>query len=74
MERLANVDTVVLDKTGTLTEGKPRLRSVQTLESYSAKEVLRLASAVESSTIHPLATAVRQAALEAGGFFSGMHF
>lgn len=67
LERLASVDTVVLDKTGTLTEGKPRLQNVQASESYSAKEVLRLASALESSTIHPLATAVRQAAIEAGG-------
>ena len=68
LEELAKVSTVVFDKTGTLTEGKLRLTAVNTLSANTASRALQLAAAVESSTTHPLATAVKQAANERGMF------
>ena len=58
LERLAAVDTVVIDKTGTLTEGKPRLTDVQAAPGFQADEVLGLAAALEAGSEHPLAEAV----------------
>jgi P-type Cu+ transporter len=67
LERLAKIDTVVLDKTGTLTEGKLRLKELNAFAGYTKGEVLALAAAVESLTTHPLALAVKQAAIYEGG-------
>jgi Cu+-exporting ATPase len=66
LERLEKVDTLVLDKTGTLTEGKPRLANVMPADEFSEDEVLRLAASLETASEHPLATAVVAAARERG--------
>src|SRR5439155_14085980 len=55
LETMARVDTLLVDKTGTLTEGKPRLIDVRPLGSRAAGEVLRLAASVERGSEHPLA-------------------
>jgi Cu+-exporting ATPase len=60
------VDTLVVDKTGTLTEGKPRLASVHTLPGWNEAEVLRLAATLERGSEHPLATAIVAGAREKG--------
>ncbi|MCL6545944.1 MAG: cadmium-translocating P-type ATPase [Bryobacteraceae bacterium] len=62
LETLQKVDTLVVDKTGTLTEGKPRLVSIQTQPGFDQAEVLRLAAALERSSEHPLAEAILAAA------------
>ncbi len=62
IERLSNIDVVVLDKTGTLTEGKPSLAAIQTLVGYQENELLRLAAATEEQSNHPLAHAIVDAA------------
>jgi Cu+-exporting ATPase len=64
LERLEKVDTVVVDKTGTLTEGKPKVVSIVPLASMSGDEVLRLAASLEQSSEHPLAAAILAAARE----------
>jgi len=58
IETLQKVDTVVVDKTGTLTEGRPRLREVIPLSGWTANEVLRLAAGLERGSEHPLAAAI----------------
>ena len=58
LERLEHVDTLVIDKTGTLTEGKPALASVVTFAGRSESEALTLAASLEQSSEHPLAAAV----------------
>jgi len=55
---MEKVDTVVIDKTGTLTEGKPRLVTVQPAAGFSEDELLRLAAALEQPSEHPLAAAI----------------
>jgi Cu+-exporting ATPase len=55
LEILEKVDTLVVDKTGTLTEGKPRLMAVLTLSGHSQSEALRLAASLEQLSEHPLA-------------------
>jgi Cu+-exporting ATPase len=62
LEVFEKVDTLVMDKTGTLTEGKPRLASVHAPEGWSAVEVLYLAATLERGSEHPLATAIVQGA------------
>ena len=62
LEQTRRVDTVVLDKTGTLTEGRLELTSVTLLDGAGRDEVLRLAGAVESASEHPVARAVANAA------------
>jgi Cu+-exporting ATPase len=62
LELLAKVDTLVIDKTGTLTEGKPKLVAVETREGFEEREVLELVAAVERSSEHPLAHAIVAAA------------
>ncbi|RLN18611.1 copper-transporting ATPase PAA2, chloroplastic [Panicum miliaceum] len=57
LERLAGIDALVLDKTGTLTEGKPVVTSIASL-TYEEAEVLRLAAAVEKTALHPIANAI----------------
>ena len=64
MERAATVNVAVVDKTGTLTEGHPRLVSVETATDLNETAVLALAAAVEQFSEHPLAGAVRDAARE----------
>jgi Cu+-exporting ATPase len=60
------VDTVVLDKTGTLTEGKPRVTEVEPAPGFERAEVLRLAATAERGSEHPLAAAIVAAAHEQG--------
>ncbi len=62
LERLARVDTVVLDKTGTLTAGKPEVVAVWAAEGFGEDEVLALAAALERRSEHPLARAILNAA------------
>jgi P-type Cu+ transporter len=62
LETLEKVDTLVIDKTGTLTEGKPRVTSFSTGNSFGEFEPLRLAASVERASEHPIASAVVAAA------------
>ncbi len=62
LEVLEKVDTLVVDKTGTLTQGKPRLASLQALASSNESDLLRLAASLERGSEHPLAEAVVTAA------------
>ena len=64
LETMEKVDTLVVDKTGTLTEGKPRVVSVVAQPPAVGNELLRLAASLEQASEHPLATAVVQAANE----------
>jgi len=66
LERLAHVDTVVVDKTGTLTEGKPRVSQVEPAAGFDRPTVLRLAASLEQGSEHPLAAAILRAAREEG--------
>ncbi|MDG4649262.1 heavy metal translocating P-type ATPase [Roseibacterium sp. SDUM158017] len=66
LERMARVDTVIVDKTGTLTEGKPRLTDVAALEGHDEAEVLTLAAALERGSEHPLAEAIVEGAAGRG--------
>jgi Cu+-exporting ATPase len=66
IETLQKVDTLVIDKTGTLTEGKPRLTLTLPAEGFTAEEVLRLAASLEQGSEHPLASALLRAAQERG--------
>jgi Cu+-exporting ATPase len=58
LERLERVDTLIVDKTGTLTVGKPRLAGVVTAEGFNEHQVLRLAAGLEHASEHPLAAAI----------------
>jgi P-type Cu+ transporter len=58
MERLSKVDTVVLDKTGTLTEGRPSIAAIHPLVGYEENQLLRIAAAAEEQSNHPLAHAI----------------
>jgi len=58
LETMEKVDTVVVDKTGTLTQGRPEVTAVETFGDWQQSEVLRLAAAVEMQSEHPLAQAV----------------
>ena len=62
LELLSRVDTLVVDKTGTLTEGRPRVATVVTADGWTEPEVLRLAAALERGSEHPLASAILAAA------------
>ncbi len=66
IELLRKVDTLVIDKTGTLTEGKPKLVSVETLNGFDAGKLLRLAASLERGSEHPLAAAIVSGAEERG--------
>jgi len=66
LERMERVDTLVVDKTGTLTEGKPRVTSVVPSPGFQETELLSLAAGLERSSEHPLAAAI-VAAAKAGG-------
>jgi Cu+-exporting ATPase len=58
LERLAHADTLLIDKTGTLTEGKPSVASIAPAEGLSADELLALAASAESASEHPLARSI----------------
>ncbi|TNE41153.1 MAG: heavy metal translocating P-type ATPase [Alphaproteobacteria bacterium] len=64
LERLARVDVLIVDKTGTLTEGKPRLTDLHTAEGISEEALLGAASALEKGSEHPLAAAILEGAEE----------
>ncbi len=64
LERMERIDTIVIDKTGTLTEGKPRVTAIRTAGNIDEKELLRLAASLEQGSEHPLAAAVVAAAKE----------
>lgn len=66
LETLERVDTLVIDKTGTLTEGKPRVVSIETRPGQDESELLRLAAGLEQGSEHPLASAIVAAARERG--------
>ena len=66
LERLEKVDTLVVDKTGTLTEGKPKVTGVVALDGTPEDELLRLAAGLERASEHPLAAAIVRAAEERG--------
>jgi Cu+-exporting ATPase len=64
LERFSKVDTLVVDKTGTLTEGKPKVVALQPTEGFDESELLRLAASLEQGSEHPLAAAIVSAARE----------
>jgi P-type Cu+ transporter len=66
LERLEKVNTLVVDKTGTLTEGKPRLMNILPIAGFDGKEFLRLAASLEQNSEHPLAAAIVSGAKEQG--------
>ena len=58
LEQVSKIQAIVLDKTGTLTEGKPKVTDIATVDGYDANEALRLVGAAEEKSSHPLAGAV----------------
>ena len=66
IERMEKVDTLVVDKTGTLTEGKPRVVAIRTSGGVGEDEVLRLAASLERASEHPLAAAIIRLASDRG--------
>ena len=66
IEVLREIDTLVLDKTGTLTEGKPKLVTVAPVQGLNEIELLRLAASLERGSEHPLAAAIVSGATERG--------
>jgi Cu+-exporting ATPase len=71
LERFARVDTLIVDKTGTLTEGKPKLIAVLPEAGHDEAEVLRLAASLERGSEHPLAEAIVKGAEERGVALTG---
>jgi Cu+-exporting ATPase len=66
LERFEKVDTLVIDKTGTLTEGRPAVTAIKTVAGVDEGELLRLAASLERGSEHPLADAVLRAAKDRG--------
>jgi P-type Cu+ transporter len=66
LERFERVDTIVTDKTGTLTEGKPKMIALKAADGFSEADVLRLAASLERGSQHPLGAAIVKAAEERG--------
>lgn len=66
LETMEKIDTLVVDKTGTLTEGNPRLTDIEVSADFSTEEVLRLAASLEQGSEHPLAEAIIAEAQERG--------
>src|SRR5712692_10128205 len=64
LERMERIDTLVVDKTGTLTEGKPRVVAIVPAAGFHEADILRLAASVERASEHPLADAIVRAAIE----------
>ena len=69
LEKLAHIDQVALDKTGTLTQGKPQVTDVKGFDAWSEAQVLQMAAAVEVGASHPLAQAVIRKAKQDGVSF-----
>jgi Cu+-exporting ATPase len=72
LELMEKIDTLVVDKTGTLTEGKPRLVGVTAIGSFGEDELLRLAAGLERGSEHPLAGAILRGAEERGLTFGAV--
>jgi Cu+-exporting ATPase len=72
LERFAGVDTLIVDKTGTLTEGKPKLTDVVAVEGMDEREMLSLAASLERASEHPLAEAIVAGAKERGAQLVGV--
>jgi len=66
IENFRKVDTLIIDKTGTLTEGKPAFDRIVAAPGYAEDEVLRLAASIDQGSEHPLAAAIVRAAVERG--------
>ncbi|MEB1806080.1 MAG: heavy metal translocating P-type ATPase [Bacillaceae bacterium] len=66
LERAHKINTVILDKTGTITEGKPKLTDLITVGHFSEQELLTMAASVETASEHPLGEAIVEAAKEKG--------
>ena len=66
LERMEKVDTLVVDKTGTLTQGKPAVVAIKPAAAFDENELLRLAASLERASEHPLAAAIVRAASERG--------
>jgi Cu+-exporting ATPase len=64
LETMEKVDTLIVDKTGTLTEGKPKVVGISAEQPYTPEELLRLAASLEKASEHPLAAAIVNAAKE----------
>jgi Cu+-exporting ATPase len=64
LERMEKIDTLVVDKTGTLTEGKPKVVAIVPAQGFAEADILRLAASVERASEHPLADAIVRAAKE----------
>jgi len=66
LERLEKINTLVVDKTGTLTEGKPKLTDILPTDTVKLRELLRLSASLEQSSEHPLAAAIVESAIQQG--------
>ncbi len=66
LERFEKIDTLVVDKTGTLTEGRPKVTNIKAVAGLDETELLRLAASLERASEHPLATAIVEAANQRG--------
>jgi Cu+-exporting ATPase len=66
LESMENVDTLVVDKTGTLTEGKPQITDIKIFNGLSESDILRVVASIESHSEHPIAAAVVHAAQQRG--------
>ena len=66
LERMEKVDTLVIDKTGTLTEGRPSVVAIRTASGFDENELLRLAASLEVASEHPLAAAIVRSSNERG--------
>jgi Cu+-exporting ATPase len=66
LERFEKIDTLVIDKTGTLTEGRPKVTALKAVGGFDEAELLRLAATLERASEHPLAAAIVAAAQERG--------
>jgi P-type Cu+ transporter len=64
LERMEKIDTLVVDKTGTLTEGKPKVVAIVPAAGFAEDDILRIAASVERASEHPLADAIMRAAKE----------
>ena len=64
LEIMEKVDTLIIDKTGTLTEGKPRLATIEVFSGFSSDDVLRLVASLERASEHPLARAIVEGATD----------
>lgn len=66
IEALADIDTIVLDKTGTITAGTPQITAIKPIDGVSQKELLLLAASTELHSIHPLAAAIQKYVADSG--------